>query len=855
MLQAIKTDLHLLLECLKYQMNCPDSQKQALLTIVSVCQQNEHNMEFFKEMGGVTFIYNLSRSSHYSEVKETALFTLGSLAEFNESCKQSICREETFCDLAECMKHSMSHTQKRVAVYMVCVLVSNNSRGQSLAKASGCIDILLTLFRDSFPVSGRSNERLPLWTAVSSALCGCVNNPQNEENQSACMRMFPQVKAWLQQVPLSKAELAQPICSFIGMTVANNSHAQEYFASVGGLFTLTHALENVVPQCKDNPAACKIASMITRTLSACIADNGALVPVLSELRVVPDLLLLLSSPNLNSQDQLVVMLTLGHCTDACGECGWIDMCYVKIGKEIEQPNLLVMSLVKHQSEFMLGGGLPLMISLLTDANDEEVRKAAIFVLQTCKKITESLGGDVSGPNEMCDLQRHWQSAREILQRIQHLEKRQLVHVCDLKQWVKDMENSPPRHMQPVLLRPVECREELWEDSVVRKVKGRSRVYEEESDRENILHMHMTPTQTHTPAVTTRRAQNLEPMPHVRRQIFRDIDKPLDSSQIRQEPEERDNEKMATEESELHMRREEEMKKKAVEEMDRDEKEEMVKMKAHLGRGTDKVDWTQNPDKATCSLPPAEGDRSMQRPDIFRHPAPMKQRQQQQAPSDDDLSLCSEILDSEIERILITPVVSKPCKLRCAGCVSGVDEVNSRSVGAVLHSCRSLCEFHLALQQAEDHFKRGLQCERSKHTGKARDASLFEFTSKHISINRERRLGYTNRPNHRDAMKLINLTTLKKPCKQMGSNMEGRNVPNVQCRTLLGDGKKTSSGSHKERKNFTADELVYLTEGVKRFACLLKPLFFPLSLIRRKLKQGLAQAPDLLTMDSAEQRVH
>lgn len=28
-----------------------------------------------------------------------------------------------------------------------------------------------------------------------------------------------------------------------------------------------------------------------------------------------------------------------------------------------------------------------MISLLTDTNDEEVRKAAIFVLQTCKKIS------------------------------------------------------------------------------------------------------------------------------------------------------------------------------------------------------------------------------------------------------------------------------------------------------------------------------------------------------------------------------------------------------------------------------------------------------------------------------------
>lgn len=36
----MKTDLNLLLECLKYQMDHPTSQKEALVTIYSVCQQN-----------------------------------------------------------------------------------------------------------------------------------------------------------------------------------------------------------------------------------------------------------------------------------------------------------------------------------------------------------------------------------------------------------------------------------------------------------------------------------------------------------------------------------------------------------------------------------------------------------------------------------------------------------------------------------------------------------------------------------------------------------------------------------------------------------------------------------------------
>lgn len=48
---------------------------------------SEDNMDLFREMGGVVFVYNLSKSSVvHSDVKETALFTLGTLAESNCVC-------------------------------------------------------------------------------------------------------------------------------------------------------------------------------------------------------------------------------------------------------------------------------------------------------------------------------------------------------------------------------------------------------------------------------------------------------------------------------------------------------------------------------------------------------------------------------------------------------------------------------------------------------------------------------------------------------------------------------------------------------------------------------------------------
>lgn len=39
LLAALKTDLSLLLECLKFQMKCPEMQKHALLTIHSICEK------------------------------------------------------------------------------------------------------------------------------------------------------------------------------------------------------------------------------------------------------------------------------------------------------------------------------------------------------------------------------------------------------------------------------------------------------------------------------------------------------------------------------------------------------------------------------------------------------------------------------------------------------------------------------------------------------------------------------------------------------------------------------------------------------------------------------------------------
>ncbi|KAM6430102.1 telomere repeats-binding bouquet formation protein 1 [Liasis olivaceus] len=409
----MKTDLNLLLECLKYQMDHPASQKEALVTIYSVCQQNSAACDYFREIGGLMFVCNLAKSQVQSLVKEAALFTLGGLAENNVFCQQMLCTAELFEDLRMFLTNKDSSMNlKRMSVYVLLVLVSNNNSGQTYVRESGCLDILLQLFR-AIPSESHMNlldhkiDQYHLWSSVCSTLCACVNNPQNEENQKACSLVFPHAKDWLQSC--MKPEIVRPICSFIGLTVANNSRMQNFFISIGGLAVLDELLVKLIHGSSGNNINVKLAVVVTKTLDACIADNPAVGIHLPRYNIVPNLLKLLSYNISDSGEQFSIILTLGHCTEACEE---------------------------NQYTLVKNNGLPLMIQALTETQDEELNKAATFVLQNCKQITEKLSLKTSQHSFQVDegrklevdlqnkekiLEDYWNEAKEILYRIKGLE--------------------------------------------------------------------------------------------------------------------------------------------------------------------------------------------------------------------------------------------------------------------------------------------------------------------------------------------------------------------------------------------------------------------------------------------------
>ncbi|XP_030313873.1 telomere repeats-binding bouquet formation protein 1 [Calypte anna] len=409
----MKTDLNLLLECLKYQMDCPVSQKEALMTIYSICQQNSEASEYLREIGGLMFINDLAKSSVHCIVKEAALFTLGIIIESNVYCQQTLCTSALFEDLILFLINKDSGVNlKRMSVYVILVLVSNNKSGQTYVRDTGCIGLLLQLFRTTLSKSEinlsdeNTNQCYQLWSSVCSTLCACVNNPQNEDNQNICCSVFPYAKEWLESC--AEPQIVRPICSFVGLTVANNTYVQKYFVSVGGLDTLAKVLIKLMHDSCVSHSNTKLAVVVTRTLDACIANDSAMGVVLTKYHTVSELLKLLSNDTLDTGEKISVILTIGHCTEVCEE---------------------------NQCELLQNNGLPLMIQVLTESRDEELNKAATFVLQNCKQMTEQLSLkindnplNVNNAEELDmqvrkrSLQDYWKKAKEMLHRIKLIEK-------------------------------------------------------------------------------------------------------------------------------------------------------------------------------------------------------------------------------------------------------------------------------------------------------------------------------------------------------------------------------------------------------------------------------------------------
>ncbi|KAI2579005.1 telomere repeat binding bouquet formation protein 1 [Homo sapiens] len=627
--QEMKTDLNLLLECLKYQMDNAFSQKEALVTIHSICQQNSNASVYFREIGGLMFVKNLAKSSEHSMVKEAALYTLGAIAEKNVYCQQTLCTSELFEDLTWFLSNDSNINLKRMSVYVILVLVSNNRTGQTLVRETGCITVLSRLFRTviskhELDLSDKNVfQSYQLWSSVCSTLCVCVNNPQNDENQMFCCSLFPHANEWLKNC--TTPEIIRPICSFIGLTLANNTYVQKYFVSVGGLDVLSQVLMQLESDSHETLSSAKLAVVVTKTVDACIADNPTFGIVLSKYHIVSKLLALLLHESLDSGEKFSIMLTLGHCTEDCEE---------------------------NQYDLFKNNGLPLMIQALTESQNEELNKAATFVLHNCKKITEklslSLGEYPFDENETQqlkdisvkenNLEEHWRKAKEILHRIEQLEREGNEEEIQRENY-QDNISSMNISIQ-----------NTWKHLHADRIGRGSKAEDEDKSHSRQLQSY----KSH--GVMSKACTNDDQMKT-----------PLKSA------------------NPVHAcYRESEQNKtlyKAKSSCNQNLHEETTFEKNFVSQSSDHV---------------------------FKHPVHIAKNIKQQLPVTDPFTLCSDIINKEVVSFLATPSCSEMLTYRCSGCIAVEKSLNSRNFSKLLHSCPYQCDRHKVIVEAEDRYKSELR---------------------------------------------------------------------------------------------------------------------------------------------------
>nr|XP_032816548.1 telomere repeats-binding bouquet formation protein 1 isoform X3 [Petromyzon marinus] len=363
----VKTDLDLLLECLKFQNEDSSTHKQAVITLSSICSYNAAACKYLKECGGLYFIQQLAWSNPHQDVTEVILFFLGRLVENNVFCKQWLCTSSLLNRASSLLKDLQSSgILKKSASYLLLALLTNNNRGQTLARTSNCLNTMLSVFRSGLPSellrhgNRDSEEELSHWSDLARALCASVNNPQHEENQNMCASVLPSVA---ESLTLSSSPgIIASQCSFITGVVSNNAFCQEQFARSGGLSALAQVLSRFTLENNLGPTNFPLAVTITKTIDVCVTDQTKLAFQLSKHCVVPHMVsLLLKNPH-DVNSKLAILITIGHATEDC---------------------------VENQRQLLESHGLPLLVQLMVEAQDEEISKAATFILQSCIKLTNT----------------------------------------------------------------------------------------------------------------------------------------------------------------------------------------------------------------------------------------------------------------------------------------------------------------------------------------------------------------------------------------------------------------------------------------------------------------------------------
>ncbi|XP_041458566.1 telomere repeats-binding bouquet formation protein 1-like isoform X2 [Lytechinus variegatus] len=320
----LKTDIDCLIECLRYHPDDARKARDTILTIASLCSGSDEAQNLLRTSGGLSFLVNVLSTAQDESLCMATLYALGCATERNVFSQSRLCTDAMFQFLYSQLTNEQFGVQmKRTTTFLIMCLVTNNRKGQTLVRKTRCLDSMLQLFRN-FPglnvpynkdvrCFDEDDEKLSfeLWKDVTGTLCGCVNNPQNDENQLVCASSVP---AALYIMSHSQdSHVIQLLCSYISLLAANNVVNQDRFHMLGGLEVIVSKLPSIIDDIIMEPEKGLIlsASNMISMLSSLIADNDNNVQALASLKVVPLLLRILALDVISLGVKLKVIITIG----------------------------------------------------------------------------------------------------------------------------------------------------------------------------------------------------------------------------------------------------------------------------------------------------------------------------------------------------------------------------------------------------------------------------------------------------------------------------------------------------------------------------------------------------------------
>jgi hypothetical protein len=325
--------------------------------------------DILRESRGLDSIFSLLKTAKHLSIKQYSMFALGCALARNVSSQMALCKPEVFqflktvlCDGQELLK------LKCVAAFLINMLICNNGAGQKLTRECNVLPLLMDIFRTTWSTSDDCLDihsvTFNLLLSVCNALSAAVNNPQNVENQRMCCSLVPFMSKVFPSL-FTSTQLS-PFAGFLISCVTNHFMNQERVRAVGVLRVLVEQVHSQDVNMEDNLSSCVL---LLDALVHCSNVNKSNQQVLVDLQIIPNIVRVLEL--VKEPSSLLKVLT-------CLQMLTSD--YSDGQKQVEQC-----------------GGIAILVQLLAESQDEDLKQVSLLVLQSCLKQRLPVSDDSSPP--------------------------------------------------------------------------------------------------------------------------------------------------------------------------------------------------------------------------------------------------------------------------------------------------------------------------------------------------------------------------------------------------------------------------------------------------------------------------